>query len=203
MRAEKQKLESGGVTTETVPKLIGHIEKIEETEDNVPEQKQTVPKRKEVEDDTTTEEENLPAGPRKCKTPLVTKAKQVALEAKNKEQKRRYNEATKWRRATNEALGDVDLEEVMEKMTETETASTSTSTASASRVMVADVYAKPYTESAKQRGQRSTARSKRTENLERKQQLQRQKEEEEQIAKEREVVEQSKVVERALLKAEE
>ena len=89
MRAEKQKLELGGVMTETVPKLIGHIEKVEETEDDVPEQKQTVPKCKEVEDDTTTEEENLPAGPRKCKTPSVTKAKQVALEAKIKEQKRR------------------------------------------------------------------------------------------------------------------
>ena len=203
MRVEKQRLESGGVTTETVPKLIGHIEKVEEIEDDVLEQKQTVPKHKEVEDDTTTEEENLLAGPCKRKTPSVTKAKQAALEAKIKEQKRRYNEATKWRRVTNEALGDVDLEEVMEKTTETETASTSTSTASASCVVVVEVYAKPYTESVKQRGQRSTARSERRENLEREQQLQRQKEEEEEIAKEREVAEQRKVVERALLEAEE
>ena len=37
-------------------------------------------------------------------------------------------------------------------MTEAETASTSTSTASASRVVVAEVYAKPYTESAKTEG---------------------------------------------------
>ena len=184
MRVEKQKLESGGVMTETVPKLIGHIEKVEETEDDIPEQKQTVSKCKKVEDDTTMEEENLLAEPRKRKTPSVTKAKQAALEAKIKEQKRRYDKATKWRRATNEALGDVDLEEVMEKMTETETASTSTSTAYASCVVGTEVYAKPYTESAKQRGQRSTARSECRENLEREQQLQRQKEEEERIAKE-------------------
>ena len=184
MRAEKQKLESGGVVTETVPKLIGHIEKVEEAEDDVPEQKQMVPKCKEVEDDTTIEAENLPAGPCKCKTPSVTKAKQAALEAKIKEQKRRYEEVTKWRRVTNEALGDVDLEEVMEKMTEAETASTPTSSASASCVVVTEVYAKPYTESTKRRGQRSTARSKCRENLEREQQLQKQKEEEEQIAKE-------------------
>ena len=203
MRAEKQKLELGGVMTETVPKLIGHIEKVEETEDDILEQKQMVPTCKEVEDDTTKEEENLPAEPHKRKTPSVTKVKQVALEAKIKEQKRRYDEATKWRRATNKALGDMDLEEVMEKTTETETASTSTSTAYASHVVVAEVYAKLYTESMKQRGQRSTARSKCRENLEREQQLQRQKEEEEQIAKEREVAEQKKVVERALLKAEE
>ena len=203
MRAEKQKLETGGVKTEMVLRLIGHIEKVEEAEDDVPEQEQMAVKRKEVEDDTTTEEENLPTGPRKRKMPSVTKAKQAALEAKIREQKRRYDEATKWRRATNEALGDMDLEEAMEKMTEAETVSTSTSTASASRLVVAEVYAKPYTESAKQRGQRSTARSKCRETLEREQQLQRQKEEEERIAKEQEVAEQRKVVERALLEAEE
>ena len=152
MTEEKRKLESGGAKTETVPKLIGHIEKVEEAGNDVPEQKQTqqtAPKCKGVEDNTTTEEENLLAGPRKRKTQSVNKAKQAALEAKVKEQKRKYEEATKWRRATNEALGDVDLEDVMEKATEAETASTSMSSASTSLVVVAEVYAKQYTESAK------------------------------------------------------
>ena len=164
IRAEKQKLESGSTVMETVPKLIGHIEKVETPEDDVPERVKTVPKCKEVEDDTTTEEENLSPRPRPCKMPSVTKAKQAALEAKAREQKRRYEEATKWRRATNEALGDVDLEEVMEKMTDAETPSTSTAAVSASPVVVAEVYAKPYTESTKQRGQRSMARSEHREN---------------------------------------
>ena len=184
IQAEKQKLESGSTAMEMVPKLIGHIKKVETPEDDVPERGKMVPKCKEVEDDTTTEEENLSPRPRPHKTPSVTKAKQAALEAKAREQKRRYEEATKWRRANNEALGDVDLEEVMEKMTDAETLSTSTAAVSASHVVVAKVYAKPYTESAKQWGQRSTARSKRRENLEREQQLQKQKEEEEKMAKE-------------------
>ena len=132
MRVEKQRLEMGSVLAGTVPKVVGHIEKVEETEDDVPEKKQATEKGKEVEDDTTTEEENVASGPRKRKTPSMAKAKQAALEAKIKEQKRRYEEATKWRRATKEALGDVDLEEAMEKMMEAETASTST--ASTSRV---------------------------------------------------------------------
>ena len=72
------------------PKLIGHIEKVETPEDDVPERGKTVPKCKEVEDDTTTEEENLSPRPHPCKTPSVTKAKQAALEAKAREQKRRY-----------------------------------------------------------------------------------------------------------------
>ena len=203
MRAEKQKLESGGAMAETALKLIGHIEKVEVAEDDVPEQKQTVPKHKDVEDDTTMEEENLLAGPCRCKMQSVSKVKQAALEAKIKEQKRRWEEVTKWRRVTNEALGDMNLEDVMEKMTEAETASTSTSSASASRVVMAEVYVKSYMESAKQRGQRSTARSEHRENLEREQQLQRQKEEEERIVKECEEAEQRKVVEKALLEEEE
>ena len=91
----------------------------------------------------------------------------------------------------------------MEKMTDAETPLTSTAAVSASHVVVAEVYAKPYTESAKQRGQRSTARSECRENLEREQQLQKQKEEEEKMAKEWELEEQRKVVEKALLEEEE
>ena len=85
MRVEKQKLETGGAKTETVPRLIRHIEKVEEAEDDIPEKEQTAVKRKEVEDDTTTEEENLPTGPRKRKTPSATEAEQAPLEAKIRE----------------------------------------------------------------------------------------------------------------------
>ena len=105
MRAEKQKLETGGAKTETVPRLIGHIEKVEEDEDDVPEQEQMAVKHKEVEDDTTTEEENLPTRPCKRKTPLVTKAKQAALEAKIRQQKRRYDEANKMEKSDQRSIG--------------------------------------------------------------------------------------------------
>ena len=141
--------------------------------------------------------------------------KQVAIEAKIKEQKRRHEEATKWRHATDEGLGDLDLKEAMEKMTDDaeKTTSTAASTAtvttmtmttvSTSRVVTAEVYSKPYTNSAEQRGEQSTARSERRENLERELQKQRQKEEEEQLVKEKEADDQRKVVERALLQEEE
>ena len=52
MRVEKKRIEMGGMSTGTVPKLIGHIEKVEEEEQ--PE------KEIEVENTITTEEE--PAG---------------------------------------------------------------------------------------------------------------------------------------------
>ena len=119
-----------------MPKLIGHIEKIDDPGDNVPEQKQTVPD-KEIEDDTTTEEQKLPVGPRRRKTQSIAKAKQAALDAKIREQTRRWDEATKWRRATNEVLGDMDLEEAMEKTTGVEAASTSMASTAIPRTVMA------------------------------------------------------------------
>ena len=91
-------------------KIVGHIEKKEEPEEDVTE---IIPTAKDT-DDTTTEEENLPAGPRKRVTQSIIALKKAAAEAKVKEQKRRWDEATKWRRATEEGLGDVDLEEAMD-----------------------------------------------------------------------------------------
>ena len=66
------------------------------------------------------------------------------------------------RRATEEGLGDVNLEEFI-KDTETDrtTMTTATATASASTSKVqtmAEVYARPYTKSAELRGEWSSAR---------------------------------------------
>ena len=55
-------------------------------------------------DDTTTEEENLSAAPCRCKTQSIVALKKVVTEAKIKEQKWRYEEATKWRHAMEEGL---------------------------------------------------------------------------------------------------
>ena len=81
------------------------------------------------------------------------------------------------RHVTEEGLGDVDLEEAMEKTTNepktmtstTLTVTTATATAtmvSFSCVVTAEVYSKPNTKSAEERGECSTARSKRRESLE-------------------------------------
>ena len=119
------------------------------------------------------------------------------IAARTKEQKRHYKEATKWRRATETGLGDVDLEEEMEKTAEQEnmtstttTTTTVTKATSSTRVVMAEVYSELYTKSAELRGECNIARSEKRANLEREQQEQRQKEEEEHIAKEKEAEEQ-------------
>ena len=126
---------------------------------------------------TTEEDASTSTGEQaKRKTPSVAALKQAAIQTKLKEQQKRYDKATKWRRVTEEGLGDLDLEEAMEKttdeagkMTSTTTAPTTVmtmimTTASISCVVTAEVYSKPYTKSAEQRGERSTARSERREN---------------------------------------
>ena len=195
-------------------KIIGYIEKQEEPEP----QKEEQPKEKEKmtqgypDDTTTTEEEGLAAGPCRRKTQSIMALKKAANAAKIKEQKRRYLEATKWRRATDAALGDMDLKEAMEqaepeKTTTTMSMVTSTvvtaSTSSTTCEVVAEVYAKPYTKTAESRGECSSARSERRENLEKQLNEQQQKEEEERLAKIQEAAEQHWVVERALLEEEE
>ena len=134
-------------------------------------------KQAEEQDDTTTEEEGTSTRVKRRMTPSIAAIKQVAIQVKLKEQ------PTKWKRATVEGLGDLDLEEAMEQMGEggekmtTSTATTTTATvvmsaatsvttASTSRVVVAEVYAKLYTKSAEQRSERSTARTERRENTE-------------------------------------
>ena len=114
-------------------------------------------------DNTTTEEENPLGAPWRRKTQLITALKKVATEAKIKEQKWRYEEATKWRRATEIGLGEVDLKQEMERAGDVKTTSAATSVtttvtttvtaSSSSRVVVAEVYAKPYTKTTESRGE--------------------------------------------------
>ena len=63
--------------------IVSHIEKKEEPDEGVTE---NIPAAKDT-DDTTTEEENPPAGPRKCATQSISALKKAAAEAKIKEQK--------------------------------------------------------------------------------------------------------------------
>ena len=167
----------------------------------------------EQDDTTTTEEENPMGAPRKCKMQSVTALKKALTEAKIKEKQRQYDKATKWRCATEAALGHVDLETEMEKaeyvettiaVTEgTATVVTMAAASSSTHVVTAEVYAKPYTKTTESRGVRSMARSKKKEAKEREATIQKQKDEEECIAKEKEAEEQRKVVEQALLEEEE
>ena len=92
------------------------------------------------------------------------------MAAKDNPKKKAWKKEVKWRRATEEGLGDVDLEEAMED-TETEqmTITTTVATASTSASMVqttAEVYAKPYSTSAESRGERSSARQEKKETME-------------------------------------
>ena len=84
------------------------------------------------------------------------------MEAKIKEQKRRYEEATKWWHVTEIGLGEVDLEQEMEQAGDVKTTSVATSVtttvtmataSSSSHVVVAEVYAKPYTKMTESRGE--------------------------------------------------
>ena len=62
-------------------------------------------------DDTTMTEEDNPTGPQqKRKTQSIAALNKTLAEAKIKEQQHQWDEATKWRCATDAALGDVDLE---------------------------------------------------------------------------------------------
>ena len=174
-------------------------------------------------EERTAIEEDTPGVPRpRRKTQLVAALKKARTETKRKEQE--WDEATKWRRATDVALGDVDLEKEMEKAEEAETAvmvaegvetakttttgSTktivpTTTASSSTQVVTAEVYARQYTKTAESRGERSTARSEKKEAIERETVAQKQKEDKDRIAREREAEEQRKVIEKALLEEEE
>ena len=166
--------------------IVGHIKKKEELQEEEAMEGVQAEKTVEQDDTTATEEENPWGVPRRHKTQSITALKKVAIEAKIKEQKRRYEEATKWRCATEIGLGEVDLEQEMElagdvKSTSVATTVTTTVTkataSSSSCVVVAEVYAKPYTKTTELRGERSTARSEQREAMEKELLLQRQKEE--------------------------
>ena len=175
-------------------------------------------------DTTVTEEDNPEVPPPRRKTQSIAALKKARTEVKRKEQQRRWDEATKWRRATDVALGDVDLEKEREKAEEAETAVTvaeevktavtttagsartvltMTTASSSTQVVTAEVYARPYAKTTESRGERSMARSEKKEAMEKEAMIQRQKDEEDRIVREREAAEQRKVIEKALLEEEE
>ena len=140
---------------------------------------------------------------------MVAAIKKAAAAAKIKQQEKLLKETMKWRRATEEGLGDIDLEEAMEDMemgktvpkmttTMTTTMTTVTAAASTSSSMVqvtAEVYAKPYTKSADLRGERSSARWEKREMWEKQLKEQQEKENTEKAARLQEIEEQREVVE--------
>ena len=130
------------------------------------------------------------------------------MAAKIKQQEKLLKETRKWRRVTEEGLGDIDLEEAMEdtetgktvpKTTTTMTMTTTTAmaTVSTSSSMVqatAEVYAKPYTKLAESRGEHSSARWERREMWEKQMKEQQEKENTEKAARLQEIEEQHEVV---------
>ena len=114
-------------------KIVRHVEKVEEPEaEEVAAQAQEV-EIVQVEEDTTAEAETMETtGWRRRKTQSVVAIK-AAVAAKAKQQRKSGKKETKWRRATDEGLGDVGLEEAMEAMeTDQMTMTTTTATATAS-----------------------------------------------------------------------
>ena len=142
--------------------IISHVEKIEEP--GIEEVAAQVLEKEvvEVEKGTTAGAETVETdGRRRRKTQSVAAIKKAAVAAKIKQQEKLWKEGTKWRRATEQGLGDVDLEEAMEDTVSKTTTTTATATASTSSSTVqttAEVYAKPYTKSAELRGERSSTR---------------------------------------------
>ena len=172
-------------------KIVGHVEKKEEPGEEEAEaqvvekevvqvEKDNEPQLGELTEKGTTAgaETSETDGRRRWRTQSVAAIKKAVAAAKIKQQEKLLKEMTKWRRATEEGLGDIDLEEAMEdtemgktvpKTTTTMTTTTAMATASTSSSTVqvtAEVYAKPYTKSADLRGERSSARREKRERWE-------------------------------------
>ena len=132
-----------------------------------------------------------------------------ATAAKAKQERKAGKKESKWRRATEEGLGDVNLEEFMEdtetdRMTTTMTTATATASTSTSMVQTtAEVYARPYTKSAELRGECSSAREEKKKMWEKQLKERQEKESKEEAARLQEKEEQHEVVKRALLEEEE
>ena len=139
LRAKKKQLEVGEKHMETVPKLIGHIEKVKEEEiDKDTEEANVVSTEGTGEEclaekDTTTAEKDsrgtgdkstkseMGTGAKGCKkdelrrkprsTPSAAKLKEEKHQVKIKEQERMWKEATE--KGLGEPAGDIDVEDAM------------------------------------------------------------------------------------------
>ena len=95
-------------------KIVGHVEKVEEAEAKEPAAQAQEIEIVQAEEDITAEAETVETtGQRRRKTQSIAAIKAAAA-AKDNPQKKSGKKETKWRRATEEGLGDVDLEEAME-----------------------------------------------------------------------------------------
>ena len=209
-------------------KIVGHVEKIEQpgaeeaaaqvAEIEVVQVEKESQLEEPTEKGTTAGAETLETdGKRRRKTQSVAAIEKAATAAKIKQQEKLLKETTKWRRATKEGLGDIDLEEAMEdtetgktvpKTTTTMTMTTTTAmaTVSTSSSMVqatVEVYAKPYTKLAESRGEHSSATWEKREMWEKQMKERQEKENTEKAARLQEIEEQHEVVKRALLEEEE
>ena len=178
-------------------KIVGHVEKVEEAE--APEIEIV-----QAEEDVTAEAEMVEITGQRRKMQSVVAIKAVA--AKDKPEKKSGKKEIKWRRATDEGLGDFDLEEATED-TETDQMMTTTriaaSTSASTVQTTAEVYAKPYSKLAESRGERSSVRQEKKKTMEKELKERQEKESKEKAARLQERKEQHEVVEQALLDEEE
>ena len=186
LRAKKEQLEVGKSAEVTVPKLIGHIEKVEEEEieegvegTGVVQKKGDNSTRREItkgamvrEKEGVQQPEEQAAGTKGStkedskkkprSTPSAARLKEEKRRARIKEQERRCKEATE--KGLGEREGDIDLEDAMmspdegEKHTEKTKKDTEES----------DTYGKVYTKTHEERAERSVSRAERKEQEEQK-----------------------------------
>ena len=166
LRAKKERLETTKPAEETVPKLIGHLEKAEavhtkDDEDAKHERKKDAPAGGEegveqpeegtADTKTSTEEGST----KRRSTPSAAKRKEEKRQARSREQARKWKEAME--KGLGDQEGDLDLEDVMgspdegEKQTEKARKGTEES----------DTYGRVYTKTHERRAERSISRAER------------------------------------------
>ena len=221
LRAKKERLETGKSAEETVPKLIGHIEKVEEEEIEegvegsgvVQKKGDDGTRRKITKGATVGEEEGVQqmeeqaAGTKGStkedskkkprSTPSAARLKEEKRRARMKEQERRWKEATE--KGLGEWEGDLDLEDAMMSPEEGERQTEKTK----KDTEESDTYGKVYTKTHEKRAERSVSRAERKEQEEQKKREEVQKAaakaEADRVAQE----EAKRVIERAQLEEEE
>ena len=221
LRAKKKQLQMGKSAEEMVPKLIGHVEKVEEEEieegvegSGVVQKKGDDDTRRKItkgatvgEEEGVQQPEEQAAGTKDStkedskkstrSTPSAAKRKEEKRRARMKEKEKKWKEATE--KGLGEREGDLDLEEAMMSPEEGERQTEKTK----KDTEESDMYGKVYTKTHERRAERSVSRAERKE-----QEEQKKKEEVQKAAAEAEAdriaqEEAKHVIERAQLEEEE
>ena len=221
LRAKKKQLQMGKSAEETVPKLIGHVEKVEEEEieegvegSGVVQKKGDDDTRRKItkgatvgEEEGVQQPEEQAAGTKDStkedskkstrSTPSAAKRKEEKRRARTKEKEKKWKEVTE--KGLGEREGDLDLEEAMMSPEEGERQTEKTK----KDTEESDMYGKVYTKTHERRAERSVSRAERKEQKE-----QKKKEEVQKAAAEAEAdriaqEEAKRVIERAQLEEEE